>query len=252
MDFWAICSAHASGWWLLFADSLLLRPFGGRAKASPMRGGGRAAVGGVTTLAEYFRLMQLLCPRATLQSPSVTAPLKGSQYSIRCRGIWPGRVNREDGKIREEKCSTPAFFRIFSSDPPLWGSKGGVPPLGGVRCLATAGLFSLPFLVTKKDDLGKRKLTNEEAAAWWPLTVADRRPRKRLLCNRSCQYQTISQKSLAPSPKSCIIYLSILCCGYHTFLQGLPFIKETIRPPYVSGPLQGTPPTKPHNGTGGT
>ena len=28
-------------------------------------------------------------------------------------------------------------------------------PLGGVRCLATAGLFSLPFLVTKKVGLSE-------------------------------------------------------------------------------------------------
>ena len=43
---------------------------------------------------------------------------------------------------------------------PLADLPSGVPrgraPLGGVRCLATAGLFSLPFLVTKKVGLTER------------------------------------------------------------------------------------------------
>ena len=49
----------------------------------------------------------------------------------------------------------------------LSGVPRGRAPLGGVRCLATAGLFSLPFLVTKKVALGKQLAYIEVSAAWW-------------------------------------------------------------------------------------
>ena len=49
-------------------------------------------------------------------------------------------------------------FLAFSLADLPFGVPRGRAPLGGVRCLATARLFSLPFLVTKKVGLGKRQL----------------------------------------------------------------------------------------------
>ena len=60
---------------------------------------------------------------------------------------------REEGKIRKEKCSTPAFFRIFLSDPPLWGSQGRVAPEAGSAASQQRDFFRFLFWSQKRKAL---------------------------------------------------------------------------------------------------
>ncbi|MDD6424834.1 MAG: hypothetical protein PUF92_05090, partial [Subdoligranulum variabile] len=49
-------------------------------------------------------------------------------------------------------------FLLFASSTTPLGFPGASSPWAGVRCLGTARLFSLPFLVTKKEDLPEEAL----------------------------------------------------------------------------------------------
>ena len=66
-----------------------------------------------------------------------------------------------------------AFYHSSRKLTTTLGFQGASSPLGGVRCLATAGLFSLPFLVTKKVGLGKLQTHIEVSAAWWRNTESN-------------------------------------------------------------------------------
>ncbi|MBD8953116.1 MAG: hypothetical protein EGR85_11385 [Subdoligranulum sp.] len=92
------------------------------------------------------------------QSPSVTAPFTQG-------GLWAAGNRRlhlaPEGSIGEKEKSVKnraallhglAFF-LFDL---LFGVPRGRATWAGVRCLGTARLFSLPFLVTKKEGLTEK------------------------------------------------------------------------------------------------
>ena len=64
----------------------------------------------------------------------------------------------EEYKAPLRKCSHSCIFRRFVLCPSALGFPGASSPWAGVRCLGTAGLFSLPFLVTKKEGLPEEAL----------------------------------------------------------------------------------------------
>ena len=79
----------------------------------------------------------------------------------------PRRGQCGEGPKGVKKNAALLHFLAFPLTDLVSGVPRGRAPLGGVRCLATAGLFSLPFLVTKKESLGKLQLNIEVSAAWW-------------------------------------------------------------------------------------
>ena len=67
--------------------------------------------------------------------------------------IWPRRGQTVGRRKSVKKNAALLHFLAFPSNDHPFGVPRGRAPWAGVRCLGTAGLFSLPFLVTKKEGL---------------------------------------------------------------------------------------------------
>ena len=72
--------------------------------------------------------------------------------------IWPRRGQTVGRRKSVKKNAALLHFLAFSSNDHPFGVPRGLAPWAGVRCLGTAGLFSFPFLVTKKESLPEESL----------------------------------------------------------------------------------------------
>ena len=88
-------------------------------------------------------------------------------YSLYTLMFWPRRGQCGKRKKSVKKNAALLHFLAFPLADLVSGVPRGRAPLGGVRCLATAGLFSLPFLVTKKVGLTEGCCYIEVSAARW-------------------------------------------------------------------------------------
>ena len=123
--------------------SALAKPPGG-VKTPPYSTIGKGDVGGDACIA-----------------PQVAAHLCGPMTSIDPYSMGVEEFRPRRGQYGEEpksvkKNAALLHFLAFGFFDHIFGVPRGRAPLGGVRCLATARLFSLPFLVTKKVGLTAR------------------------------------------------------------------------------------------------
>ena len=72
--------------------------------------------------------------------------------------FWPRRGQCGGRRKSVKKNAALLHFLAFSSTDHPFGVPRGRAPWAGVRCLGTARLFSLPFLVTKKEGLTEESI----------------------------------------------------------------------------------------------
>ena len=80
-------------------------------------------------------------------------PSRGAINPTPVEFIWPRRGQPVGRRKSVKKNAALLHFLAFSLPDHLSGVPRGRAPWAGVRCLGTARLFSLPFLVTKKEGL---------------------------------------------------------------------------------------------------
>ena len=95
--------------------------------------------------------------------------------------IWPRRGQTVGRRKSVKKNAALLHFLAFSSNDHPFGVPRGRAPWAGVRCLGTARLFSLPFLVTKKEGLTEEAQIKRET----PQGGVSRR--SKILNSVSCQ-----------------------------------------------------------------